>query len=335
MPRYNGSNTKVPLIEKLIHEYLGVAAAFDPNYDRLKIVADNRVQSRIDRNNAPVAMVNRYANQMGEFEFPPIILTEDGIKVDGNTRDKAHAKRGDRYVPALVIPLKWEGANKDVKQKLLLLSETLNNMNGLPLGQEEHKTMAYTMIELGMTDTEIVGKTGLNLSIVRDLRQKYQGRERLRSLGINPDQGSVAGVVRAFGKPIPQELDDDAFLKLAELTNDAGLKSQEVGALATALAQQGSKELRDERVARERKARADQITALGTGQTIPKLAASLRKRLAILLEHPLNAFVERDPELVAEHVALLEKAEEVLRNIRTAHVAAPSNGKAAQTGTRQ
>jgi hypothetical protein len=318
MPRYNGGNVKVPMIEKIIKDTLGVDADFEPQFDRLKIPADERVQSRIDKNNAPAHMVNRYANQMGEFDFPPVVLTKDGIKIDGNTRVAAHTKRGDRYIPALVIPVVWSEADATTRRKLLLISEMINNMNGLPLDDTERKKMARTMIEDGRADEDIVGKVGLNLNVVRELREKHKGRLRLSSLGVNADAGHIVNVLRAFGKPTAQDLDDTTFTKLAELTSDAGLKSNEIGALATALAQQGSAELRSERLARERQARADQITALRTGQVVPKLAASLRKKLAALFEHPLTAFIEHDPELVQEHVDLLEKAEEILRNIRVA-----------------
>lgn len=335
MPRYNGGNTKVPMIEKLILEHLGVEAEFEPQFDRLKIPAAERVQSRIDRNNAPAHMVNRYANQMGEFEFPPSVLTKDGVKVDGNTRVAAHAKRGDRYIPALIIPIAWEGADEATQQKFLLLSETLNNMNGLPLDDVERKKMARTMIEMGSSDDEVVGRVGLNLSVVRELREKHKARLRLRSLGVEVDTGHISEVLRAFGKPTSQGLDDTTFSDLAKLATDAGLRSAEIGTLATSLAEQGTEELRRERLTRERQSRTDQITARRTGQVVPKLAASLRRKLAVLFEHPLTAFVEHDPGLIQEHTDTLEKAEEILRNIRAAQANVPQTAASAQTGTVQ
>ncbi len=336
MARYNGGNAKVPVIEKIIADTLGVAAQFEPQFDRLKIPTDTRVQSRIDRNNAPTAMVNRYVHQMSEFEFPPIVLTEDFIKIDGNTREKAHAKRGERYIPALVVPIKWEGADLATQRKLLYVSELLNNQNGLPLDDGERKKMARNMIEMGSSDDEIVGKVGFSLARVRELREQHKGEERLRSVGISPDTGHISDVVRAFGKPTPQGLDENTFVGLAQLTADAGLKSSEISAMATELAQQGTEELKQNRLLRERQARDAQITARRTGQHVPRLAESLRRKLAVLLEHPLTAFVEHDPGKVAEHTELLEKAEEILRNIRTAQASIPAVVAATQaTGTVQ
>jgi hypothetical protein len=89
--KYNGA--KVAEIEKCIQALLGVEAEFTDRYDRLQIRGDDRVQSRIDKNNAPKFMVERYANQMGEFTFPPVIVTQDHVTVDGNTRVKARAQR--------------------------------------------------------------------------------------------------------------------------------------------------------------------------------------------------------------------------------------------------
>jgi hypothetical protein len=317
MARYNGGNTKVPMIEKIISSVLGVDAEFEPHYDRLKIPTDTRVQSRIDKNNAPTSMVNRYANQMGEFDFPPIIVTKDAITVDGNTRVKAHAKRGDRYIPALVVPIAWEGADDATQRKLLYISELINNMNGLPLDDGERRKMAYTMIEEGAPDEDIVGKVGLTLASVRGLREKHKASQRLQQVGIDP-KGPISEILRAFGKSNPQALDDTSFRDVAQLAVDAGLKANEVNSLATSLAQTGSPELRQERLTRERQSRETQISARRTGQANPQLANQLRKKLQILFEHPLTVFLEHDPEKIQEHVEILAKAEEILGNVRAA-----------------
>jgi ParB-like chromosome segregation protein Spo0J len=334
MPRYNGGNTKVPMIEKIISSVLGVDAEFEPHYDRLKIPTDNRVQSRIDKNNAPVSMVLRYANQMGEFDFPPIIVTKDAVTVDGNTRVKAHAKRGDRYIPALVIPIAWEDADDATRRKLLYISELINNMNGLPLDDSERRKMAYTMIEEGAPDEDIVGKVGLTLANVRGLREKYKASQRLRLVGIVPE-GPINEVLRAFGKPNPQALDDTTFRDVAQLAVDAGLKSGEISSLATSLVQTGSPELRQERLVRERQSREAQIVARRTGQDNPQLASQLRKKLQVLFEHPLTVFLEHDPEKIQEHVDILTKAEEVLGDIRAAQANVPTTPAQPRTGARQ
>jgi hypothetical protein len=88
MVKFNSSRAgTVAEIEKSIGTVLGedVEMKMDPQFDRLKIRADDRVQSRIDKNTAPKMMV---ANQRGEFHFPPILLRSDHIIIDGNTRTR-------------------------------------------------------------------------------------------------------------------------------------------------------------------------------------------------------------------------------------------------------
>jgi hypothetical protein len=318
MPRYNGGNAKVPMIEKIIQGTLGVEAEYEPQFDRLKVRTDDRAQSRIDKNFAPRAMVERYANQMGEFEFPPIVLTADGVKVDGNTRVEAHAKRGDRYIPALVVPVKWFGADPEMQRKLLHISQLLNNMNGLPLDDAERRNMATTMMEGGSSDVEIVGRVGLALNKVRDLRERFKGMQRLKQVGIT-DLSGLDGVMRAFGKPNAENLDDKTFHDIAQLAIEAGLKTTEINSLATSLTQQGSPEMRQERLARERQAREPQIEARKSGQSFPYLAGKLNNSLQILFAYPQQAFMEHDPEKAAEYLETLAKAIEILGNICTAH----------------
>jgi hypothetical protein len=77
MAQFNNSPAgKGAEISKTIETVLGVEPHFIAQFDRLQIRTDDRVQSRIDKNSAPKFMVERYANQMGEFHFPPIVITE-------------------------------------------------------------------------------------------------------------------------------------------------------------------------------------------------------------------------------------------------------------------
>jgi hypothetical protein len=111
----NNENGKTAEIQRVIELKLGVAAQFDPHYDRLRIRMDDRVQSRIDKNTAPKFMVERYAAQMSVFTFPPVVITSDGILVDGNTRTKAAAQRNDRYLPVLIVPIAWDTADAETR----------------------------------------------------------------------------------------------------------------------------------------------------------------------------------------------------------------------------
>jgi hypothetical protein len=306
--------TKTAEIERLIEAVVGVQADLDEHYDRLQIRTDDRVQSRIDKNSAPKFMVERYANQMGEYNFPPVIVTRDGITVDGNTRNKARELRNERYCAALVIPVDWDTADESMQQKILLLSELVNNMNGLPLFDEERNKMVTTMVAMGSSDQEISTKVGVSVKDVRELRDQHRASQRLKALGIDPNAFS-ARTLRAFGKQKVHSLDDRSYHGVAELTRDAGMKGNEVKALAGSLAESGSDEMRRERLARERQAREPQITALQKGHTIGMHARELHKSLQFLLKHPIEAFIERNPEKIEDYLEALEAAQGRLREI--------------------
>jgi hypothetical protein len=314
--------SKAAEIERLIEAVVGVNAELDEQYDRLSIRTDDRVQSRIDKNSAPKFMVERYANQMGEYAFPPVIVTRDGFTVDGNTRNKAREARNERYCSALIIPIDFETADEATKQKLLLLSELVNNMNGLPLFDEERSKMVINMVAMGSSDQEISTKVGVSIKDVRELRDQHKAAQRLKGLGVDPKEFSPR-TLRAFGKQKVHSLDDSSYQGVAQLTRDAGMKANEIKALAASLAESGSDEMKRERLARERQAREPQITALQQGQTIGMFSRRLYSSLQHLLQHPIEAFIERNPEKVEDYIEALEAAQVRLREV----VALQSSGK--------
>jgi hypothetical protein len=307
---------KAATIEKAIEEVLGVTPKRDNQYDRLKIRSDDRVQSRIDKNTAPSHMVDRYAHQMGEFEFPPIIVTTDGIIVDGNTRHRARAQRQERYIDVLIVPIEWDHADKATRDSLLYLSELINNMNGLPLGPEEREKMVMTMLDRDAPDEEIVNKVGMSLKEVSELRDQHRAASRLKSVGIDSEHFDDRAL-RAFGKAKVMRLNDESYRGLADLAKDAGLKANELKAVAGSIDSLKSAELQRDALARERQSREADITARRAGQEQPNLAYQLRGKLKFLLDHPIAAFVERNPERVVEYVELIGKAIDVLEQIRS------------------
>ena len=111
-------------------------------------------------------------------------------------------------------------------------------------------------------------------------------------------------------------LDDDMFKGLFNLSREAGLKGGAVNSLATSLNEQSSADSRRERLARERTALEAQIRSLPvSGQSVPMQCEWLRGVIARLVEKPITAFVESNPEKVAEYNELLTKAIERLHEI--------------------
>jgi hypothetical protein len=316
-PRFNGQPTQAADIQSLCRQYVGVEPALIEQYDRFQVRMQDRIQSRIDKNNAPDFMVKRYAHQMAESRFPAPLFTADNITVDGNTRVKAHELRNTRYIEAWVLPVAWEDADPATKRKLLLLSLALNAMNGLPLDENERIGYASELIKDGISDEEIRGKTGLEMSKITSLRAQQRAKERLTHLGVDAENLKFADpVLRAFGKPNAMQLDDANYVGLVQLTKDAQIKAGEINSLAVSLNETTSTEARGDRLARERQARQPQILAIAHGQQQRNLADRLRKTLEMLIEKPVTAFVEGNSEKTAEYVELLDKALDKLAEVR-------------------
>lgn len=335
MPHFNGQPSQAVDIVTLCQQYVGVEPVFIEHYDRLAVRMQDRVQSRIDQNNAPAYQVKLYAHQMTESHFPAPLVTKDNIPVDGNTRFKAHALRSTRYIECWQLPISWDDADPTTKHKLLLLSLALNAMNGLPLDETERLRYASELIRDNASDEEIVGKTGLAMSKVTSLRDQQRATERLIHLGI-----SVAGLnlpdttLRAFGKPTAMRLDDDAFKGVVALTKDAGLKSQAISAIATSLNEATSPESRRERLARERQALEPQILARQHGQEHPMYTDRLRKTMELVLANPATAFIEGNGEKAPAYVELLDKFLDRIAEIRDLQLSQPAVAAQARAAAR-
>lgn len=325
MPHFNGQPAQAVDIVVLCQQYVGVEPVFVAQYDRLQVRMQDRVQSRIDQNNAPDFQVKRYANQMSESRFPPPLVTKDNIPVDGNTRFRAHALRSTRYIECWQLPISWDDADLTTKHKLLLLSLALNAMNGLPLDEIERLLYASELIRDNASDEEIVGKTGVSMSKVTSLRDQQRARERLTHLGINVTGLNLPETtLRAFGKPAAMRLDDEAFKGVVNLARDAELRGQAISAIATSLNEATSSESRRERLARERQALEPQILALQHGQAHPMYTDRLRKTMELVIANPVTAFIEGNGEKAPGYLELLDKFLEKIAEIRDLQLSQPA-----------
>ena len=137
----------------MIEALTGVRPELDPEYDLTRLAEKDRLQIRIDKNNAPKEMVIRFAEQMAYSAFPPIVVTADDRTVDGNTRVASYRRRDQRFAPALVIPISYDDAEPEMQLRLQFLGHALNNSNGKTLDRVERRAMAREAIALAMRDS--------------------------------------------------------------------------------------------------------------------------------------------------------------------------------------
>ena len=296
----------------MIEALTGVRPELDPEYDLTRLAEKDRLQIRIDKNNAPKEMVIRFAEQMAYSAFPPIVVTADDRTVDGNTRVAAYRRRDQRFAPALVIPISYDDAEPEMQLRLQFLGHALNNSNGKTLDRVERRAMAREAIALGMSDRQIAQTTGFPTTIVAGARHEMIAESRMAELGIEVGDLKIADAsLRALGRAA--NLNDAPFKALAELTRDAGLSAGDIKTLATSVRETGSDALGLERIDREREDRALQIADRKAGRAgKPPVARQLRQRLGFVLNHTAEALVERSRDDMAGHLEKLEQAVEVL-----------------------
>jgi len=295
---------------ELAEKHLGVTPVFEANYDLSQVDFGERVQVRIDKNNAPKEMVERFTWQMSESRFPPMVMTQDGVTVDGNTRGLAHRQREERFVHALVLPIAVKGADDETIQRLELYGQALNAVNGKPLDKTEQRAMVYRSIRLGRTNREIQTSVGVKPSLITAVRHEIDGEDKLLRVGLPPDFVNGA-TLRALG--VVADLNDQPFAELAQLTADAGFNVGEIKALAASVQETGSDELGLDRIAKEREANATRITERKTGSNgHPPASRQLRQRLGYINSRPAEAFVETNVEIMRDYLTELQDAVAVL-----------------------
>src|SRR5262245_39294439 len=137
------SPTQVAEIERLGFGFDEVAS-----FDLDTIDVDRRVQVREANNYAHKDEVEAYAQQMKQVPFPALVVTRDGVLVDGGTRKLAAQKAGIRFFPVIVLRLDWETADAKTKVLIEALSATLNNTSGRRQDPKEARVTVMKLIGL-------------------------------------------------------------------------------------------------------------------------------------------------------------------------------------------
>lgn len=299
-------------IERLGFSYTEIA-----NFDLTRLSPDRRVQVRDTNHYAPKESVERYAIQMGETAFPPIVVTSDDWIVDGNTRVGAKLHRKEKFSPALVIDAAFKGSSAKQEAELHALAATLNATNGVPLTPKEIRNVAPRFIALGWRTEQIGRAIGLSPAGVTAVKKEVEAVAKLRRVGLDPD--AIRGAsLRALGAQGVLALNDVPYRELASLATAAGLNASEIttaakdakatGSDADALAsiQALHTEMGD-------RIRERELTGVGK----PPVSRQLRQHLGFVTkftgrEHEL---IETDPKVNETHVIALTTALDVLKAV--------------------
>lgn len=273
-----------------------------------------RIQIRQEQHYSPKAEVTKYAASMARNDaFPPIVVTQDGYVLDGNTRAEAARKNKYPTIPAFVLDLDYEGASEPVVRRMRLLGAGFNARHGRGIDRQEI-TDAVLAVGTG-TDydaSRIAQLLGVSAGLVQGVLSEQRARERAGKLGMHVNGSVPASQLRRLGQA---PLNDKPFLALLQLTQDAGLSVGEINELIKEIKAAGSDEAAMELINRQRAERRGQIAEYAAvGKSRPAHSSQLRQSLGFVLKHEDNptALVELNPTLAETHRQIVTRAIQVL-----------------------
>jgi DNA-binding transcriptional MerR regulator len=295
---------------------LGFDWALDQRYPTPDV--SKRVQVRQIAHYAPPAEVTKYAAAMARNDaFPPIVVTKDGYLLDGNTR--AEAARRNKYptLPAFILDREYEGANDAVLRRMHLLGAGFNVRNGRGIDRAEQMS-AVLAVGTG-TDydaSRIAALLGVSAGFVNGVLSEQKARERAERIGVHVNGSVPSSQLRRLGQ---SGLNDEPFVALLKLAQDAGLSVGEINELIKKVKDAGSDAAALELLSKVRDDRKEQIAEYSAiGKSRPAHSSQLRQRLGFVLGYEDNAraLVELNPTLADTHTDVLTRAIAVLTAAR-------------------
>ncbi len=193
---------------------------------------------------APDEGVQEYATQMRSGAmFPPIVLMQPNILVDGNTRLGAASAIGRERFPAYVIDVPTVDFAKSV-------AGALNQLNGRRLDAAEAQRVALTMQqELKFNDDQIAAYVGRSSQMVRTWRRQAETEARARRLGLAEQLENVS---KNQQDRIASINHDAPFAEVVRLLSESKVPNTEVRAIVQDIVKAPSEADELERVARAR-----------------------------------------------------------------------------------
>lgn len=302
-------------------ERFGFAWVVDTDYPTPPDPKSNRLQIRDEKHYTPQAEVNRYATAMRDgHRFPPIVISADGLLVDGNTRVQAALQNKFPTLETVILRDPWATASAEVQSRMRLLGAAGNIKNGRGIDKAEIAKAVGVYAERGDLDGARISKLlGVTRSLVDSILAEQRARTRAERFGINLNGSTPATVLRRLGQAT---LNDEPFRALLSLIVESGMSSPEVQAILKQI--KDSPERNDDAflaiITAERTSREDQIRDYRfRGKAKPPASAKLRQSLGFLLgQDDPTVMVERNPLLVADHLATVERAVRALEQVAAA-----------------
>jgi hypothetical protein len=295
---------------------LGFSYREEPQYDLARL--KGRVQVRSEKNLAPSAEVKKYAEAMHYSAFPPIIITEDDLTVDGNTRVGSYNENKIPTAWAIIVNARGEDRNKVVQARLHSLAVGINNLNGRAHSDEENREAARVAAEAGWMVEQIAQTIKVTVKTASEIVREVAAQERLKTLGVEMNGGLTKKQLQVLGSAKVIVINNDPYVRLAELARAANLGVTEIRSLAKDVTCAGSDAAALALLAERETEMKERIAEVRlTGTTHPKPPTELRRFLGNVLKYEDNpgALVEYVPENKAKHLDFVERSIRVLQAV--------------------
>ena len=255
--------------------------------DGLRVLDHGQV--RIAEHRAPADRVELYATRIKAGSFPPpLIVTKQGVLIDGNTRRAALLAAGGatgREYACYVVDV------TSVNRMIQIGAQA--NEHGLPLSPEEKLAAVRAAVADGIPSVVIEARYGVSKKAIAKLVAQKRFDDKARGLGIDPEQVTTRAT-REIGT-----IDLDApFKETLQLAEDTGMSIPDVKGLIKTMKEHGSEQEQLDVIVRERESRREQIAARagGAARPRPSFSTQARSHYGWLANRSASELVELDPQ---------------------------------------
>lgn len=253
-----------------------------------------------------------YTSLRDELTMPPVVFTNDGWLLDGNTRTLAVEGLGWMTYPAFVLDFNYENAPQALLDQFFELAAVLNLTHGDNLDRANVEDVIARLAKDDSSPLDLSRRLGVSRGMVQNVLYARTARLRAERLSISYD---AAHISRTHMADLGRENDtttDVVFGKLLELSVTGKLSSVEQAAV-----------IRNVRAATTEQGKLDVIATEMAGRdgitsgraTKPRPSAQLRQALGKVVNRDPGELVETNPVSFGAHRKAIRGAMDQLAKI--------------------
>jgi ParB-like chromosome segregation protein Spo0J len=201
---------------------------YDPEMPIAEIRRVEAAQTRTLEHLADASQIERYTAQMeAGAVFPPILLLNRDLLLDGNTRLAAAKKLRRKTIPAFHADF----PNGELGRSF---AAALNQQNGRPLSTEEAHRAALSLLSFGHTEESVAREIGYSRTAIGHWRKEKEFSERTK---LTRTENKAAGISRIDQRKLADIKLSTPFAAVLDLVADVRPKTSLVTELVKAVQQ--------------------------------------------------------------------------------------------------